>query len=184
MNRLKEKYQTEIVKTFKKEFNLNNDMAVPKLIKIIINVGLKEGAGDKSIVKKVSDYITLIAGQKAIVTRARVAEAAFKIRKNDPIGVKVTLRSDRMYEFLDKFVSIVLPRVRDFQGVSRSAFDGRGNYSIGLTDQTVFQEVDYDTIDTVRGLQINFVTSTAKNQPALRLLELLGMPFEKVEIQK
>ena len=170
MNRLKEKYQKQIIKTIKKEFNLTNDMAVPKLTKIIINVGLKEGAGDKGIVKKVSDYISLIAGQKAIITRARIAEAAFKIRKNDPIGVKVTLRKQKMYEFFDKFVSIVLPRVRDFQGVSRKSFDGRGNYSIGLKDQTVFQEVDYDTIDTVRGLQINFVTNTNNDKIALRLL--------------
>ena len=179
MNRLKEKYQKQIIKTIKKEFNLTNDMAVPKLTKIIINVGLKEGAGDKGIVKKVSDYISLIAGQKAIITRARIAEAAFKIRKNDPIGVKVTLRKQKMYEFFDKFVSIVLPRVRDFQGVSRKSFDGRGNYSIGLKDQTVFQEVDYDTIDTVRGLQINFVTNTNNDKIALRLLELLGMPYVK-----
>ncbi|MEA3355405.1 MAG: 50S ribosomal protein L5 [Patescibacteria group bacterium] len=181
MNRLKEKYQKQIVKTIKKEFNLTNDLAVPRLTKIIINVGLKEGAGDKGIVKKVSDYISLIAGQKAIITRARMAEAAFKIRKNDPIGVKVTLRRKKMYEFFDKFVSIVLPRVRDFQGVSKSSFDGRGNYSIGLNDQTVFQEVDYDTIDTIRGLQINFVTNTDNNKIALRLLELFGMPFQKIK---
>ncbi|MBU1085569.1 MAG: 50S ribosomal protein L5 [Candidatus Beckwithbacteria bacterium] len=179
MNRLKEKYQKEIIKTLKKEFKLTNDLAVPKVTKIVINVGLKEGAGDKGIVKKVSDYISLIAGQKAIITRARVAEAAFKTRKDDPIGVKVTLRNKRMYEFLDKFISIVLPRVRDFQGVSRKSFDGRGNYSIGLNDQTVFQEVDYDTIDTVRGLQINFVTNTNNDKLALRLLKLLGMPYVK-----
>jgi large subunit ribosomal protein L5 len=184
MNRLKEKYQTEILKTLKEEFKLGNDLAVPKLQKIIINVGLKEGAGDKGVVKKVSDYISLIAGQKAIITRARVAEAAFKIRKNDPIGVMVTLRNERMYEFFDKFVSIVLPRVRDFQGVARKSFDGRGNYSIGLKEQTVFHEVDYDTIDAVRGLQINFVTSAGENKLALRLLELLGMPFEKLETKK
>ncbi len=181
MNRLKEKYQKEVVEVLEKEFDLKNKMAVPRLEKIVINVGLKEGAGDKGVVKKVSEYITLIAGQKAIVTRARVAEAAFKIRKNDPIGVKVTLRAEKMYEFLDKFISIALPRVRDFQGVSRKSFDGRGNYSIGLKEQTIFQEVDYDTIDAVRGLQINFVTSTDNNQLALRLLELLGMPFEKLE---
>jgi len=131
MNRLKEKYQKEVIKALKEKYQLKNDMAVPKIDKIVINVGLKEGAGDKGVVKKVSEYISLIAGQKAIITRARVAEAAFKIRKNDPIGVKVTLRRERMYEFLDKFVSIVLPRVRDFQGVSRKSFDGRGNYSIG-----------------------------------------------------
>lgn len=184
MNRLKEKYRKEIVKTIKKEFGLTNNLAVPKLTKVLINVGLKEGAGDKGVVKKVSEYISLIAGQKAIITRARVAEAAFKIRKNDPIGVKVTLRNVRMYEFFDKFVSIVLPRVRDFQGVSRTSFDGRGNYSIGLKEQTVFQEVDYDTIDAIRGLQINFVTNTDNDKLALRLLELLGMPFQKIETKK
>ena len=122
---------------------------------------------------------SLIAGQKVIITKARKAEAAFKTRKGDPIGAMVTLRDERMYDFMDKLISIVLPRVRDFQGVSRTSFDGRGNYSMGFKEQIVFHEVDYDTIDTVRGLQINFVTNTNNDKIALRLLELLGMPYVK-----
>lgn len=181
MNRLKQKYQKEVVPTLKKEWGLKNNLAAPRIEKIIINLGIKEGAGDKGVAQKIGDYISLIAGQKAIITKARQAEAAFKIRKGDPIGVMATLRGERMYIFLDKLVSIVLPRVRDFQGVSRTSFDGRGNYSLGFKEQSVFHEVDYDTIDQTRGLQITIVTNADDDQKALRLLELLGMPFEKKE---
>lgn len=179
MNRLQEKYFTTIVPALQKELNLKHDLAVPRLKKIVINIGIKDGAGDKGVVKKVSDYISLIAGQKAIITRARKAEAAFKIRQGDHIGAMATLRGGRMYAFLDKLVSIVLPQVRDFKGISRTAFDGRGNYSLGFQEQTIFPEVDYDTIDQTRGFQVTLVTSAIDNQSALKLLELLGLPFAK-----
>lgn len=179
MNRLKKQYQQEFIPILKKEFGLKTDLAVPQITKITLNTGLKDGAGDKGISQKVADWLSLIGGQKAIVTKARVAEAVFKTRKGDPIGAMVTLRGERMYAFLDKLVTIVFPRVRDFQGISRTSFDGRGNYSLGFKDQIVFHEVDYDTIDAVRGLQITIVTNTNDNQKALRLLQLLGMPFTK-----
>ena len=178
MNRLKAKYFKEIVPALKKELKLSHDLAVPRLTKIVLNLGLKEGAGDKGVAKKVAETLSLIAGQKAVITRARRAEAAFKIREHDPIGAMATLRGERMYAFLDKLVSIVLPRVRDFQGISRNSFDGRGNYSLGFSEQIVFHEVDYDTIDTVRGLQVTLVTGTSDNAKARRLLELLGLPFQ------
>lgn len=179
MNRLKEKYLKAVVPALKAEFKLKHDLAVPRLIKIVINLGLKEGAGDKGVAKKVADWLSLVAGQKAVITRAKRAEAAFKIRQNDPIGAMATLRAERMYQFLDKLIGIVLPRVRDFQGVSRTGFDGRGNYTLGIIEQIVFHEVDYDTIDTVRGLEITLVTNAGDDTRALRLLELLGMPFAK-----
>ena len=179
MNRLAKTYQQKIIPALKKDLGLKNNLAVPRIEKIVINLGIKDGAGDKGVTQKIADYISLIAGQKAIITKARVAEAAFKIRKNDPIGVKATLRGDRMYVFLDKLISIVLPRVHDFQGLSRKSFDGRGNYSLGFKEQIVFHEVDYDTIDTIRGLQITIVTNTQDDKKAEKLLELFGMPFTK-----
>ncbi len=179
MNRLQEKYFKTIVPALKKEFKLTHDLAVPRLKKIVINLGIKDGAGDKGVAKKVSDYISLIAGQKAIITKARKAEAAFKIRQGDHIGVMATLRGERMYAFLDKLVSIVLPQVRDFKGISRTSFDGRGNYSLGFQEQVIFPEVSYDTIDQTRGFQVTLVTSAVDNQTAIKLLELLGLPFTK-----
>ena len=179
MNRLKQKYLKEIVPALQKEWRLTNSLAVPRLVKIVVNLGIKEGAGDKGVAQKIATYIALICGQKPIITKARRAEAVFKTRQGDPIGVKATLRGERMYQFLDKLISIVLPRVRDFQGLNRSAFDGRGNYSLGFREQIVFHEVDYDTIDTVRGLQATIVTNSGDDQKTLRLLELFGMPFTK-----
>ncbi len=179
MNRLKAKYLKEIVPLLKQELNLKHDLAVPRIIKIVLNLGIKEGAGDKGVAKKAAEMLSQIAGQKAVITLAKKAEAAFKTRLNDPIGAMATLRAERMFEFLDKLIGIVLPRMRDFGGVSRTSFDGRGNYSLGFTEQIVFHEVDYDTIDTVRGLQITIVTTAGDNQKALRLLELLSMPFTK-----
>lgn len=184
MNRLQEKYFTTIVPALKKELKLKHDLAVPRMKKIVINLGIKEGAGDKGVAKKISDYLSLIAGQKAIVTKARKAEAAFKIRQGDHIGVMATLRGGRMYAFLDKLVSLVLPQVRDFKGISRTSFDGRGNYSLGFKEQIIFPEVSYDTIDQTRGFQVTLVTSAADNQTALRLLELLGLPFTKEKSAK
>jgi len=184
MNRLQKKYNQEIIPTLKKEWNLKNNLAVPKITKIIINLGIKDGAGDKGVAQKIQQYISLIAGQKAIVTKARKAEAAFKTRKGDHIGVMATLRGNKMYHFFDKLISIVFPRVRDFQGIKRTAFDGHGNYSIGFQEQIVFPEVDYDTIDQVRGLQVTIVTNANDDKKALKLLELFGMPFTKIEEKK
>lgn len=179
MNRLKERYLKEIVPALQKELNLSNFMAVPKVTKVVLNMGIKEGAGDKGVAQKVADQLSLIAGQKALITRARRAEAAFKTRKNDPIGAMATLRGERMYQFLDKLIGIVLPRVRDFQGVPATAFDGRGNYSLGFKEQIVFREVDYDTIDQIRGMQVIIVTSAETDKQAKALLTLMGMPFTK-----
>lgn len=179
MNRLREKYLKEVVPALKAELGLKHDLAVPRPVKLVINLGIKEGAGDKGVVQKVADWLSLIAGQKTVVTRARKAEAAFKIRYRDPIGAMATLRGERMWQFIDKLISIVLPRVRDFQGVSRTGFDGHGNYSLGFREQIVFHEVDYDTIDSIRGLQITIVTNAGDDKKAFRLLELLGMPWQK-----
>lgn len=179
MNRLREKYFKTIVPALKKELNLRHDLAVPRLKKIVINLGIKDGAGDKGVAKKISVYIGLIAGQKAIVTKAHKAEAVFKIRQGDHIGVMATLRGERMYVFLDKLISVVLPQVRDFKGISRTAFDGHGNYSLGFKEQVIFPEVEYDTIDQIRGLQVTLVTSAGTDHQALKLLELLGLPFTK-----
>lgn len=184
MNRLKEKYLNQVVPALKQELGLKNSLAAPRLKKIVLNIGIKEGAGDKGIVTKIQEYFGLIAGQKAVITRARKAEAAFKIRQNDPIGVMATLRGERMYAFLDKLIAIVLPQVRDFQGISRLSFDGRGNYSLGFIEQIVFPEVDYDKIDSVRGLQVTLVTNAGNDQKALKLLELLGLPFAKPAVKK
>lgn len=180
MNRLRKKYLTKVVPVLKKEWTLKHDLAVPRITKINLNLGIKDGAGDKGVAKKIQDFLSLIAGQKALITRARKAESAFKTRKGDHIGVMATLRRNRMYQFLDKFIAIVLPQVRDFQGISRKSFDGRGNYSLGIKEQIVFPEVDYDTIDQIRSMQLTIVTNAKSDQKALRLLELLGMPFEKV----
>lgn len=179
MNRLQTKYFKEVVPALKAEFKLKHDLAVPRLKKIVLNLGLKDGAGDKGVAKKVSEYFSLIAGQKAMITKARAAEAAFKIRQNDPIGVMATLRGDKMYAFLDKVISVVLPQVRDFQGISRKSFDGHGNYSLGFKEQIIFPEVSYDTIDQIRGFQLTLVTTAGDDKKALRFLELLGLPFTK-----
>ncbi len=178
-SRLKVKYEKEVRPTLQKEFDHKNSMAVPQLQKVILNIGLGEALAKPEVIEKAGQYLGLIAGQKPAVRKARKSIATFKLRAGMPIGVAVTLRGKRMYDFTDKLFSIVLPRVRDFRGLSTTAFDSSGNYSIGLREQTVFPEVDYTVIDKVRGLQITFV-STAKNKDeAKRLLELLGLPFRK-----
>ena len=174
-----EKYKTEIIPYMMKEFGYKNRMEIPKILAITVSAGFNDAKDDPKKIESIVNDVMKITGQKPVLTKSKKAISNFKIRQGDVVGLMVTLRSHKMYEFFDKFVSIVLPRVRDFQGVSRKSFDGRGNYSIGLKDQTVFQEVDYDTIDTVRGLQINFVTNTNIDKIALRLLELLGMPYVK-----
>ncbi len=177
--RLKEKYNNEVKQALKEEFDIKNVMQIPALEKIVINVGAGAESKDSKIMQNIQDTISLIAGQRAVITKARKSIAGFKVREGFPIGVKVTLRGDRMYTFLDKLISITLPRVKDFRGVPRSNFDGRGNYTFGLDEQLVFPEVKYDDIIKQHGMNITFVTTTEDDKMAFKLLELLGMPFAK-----
>ena len=179
MERLKEYYQKEIVKILKKEFNITNDMAVPTLEKIVINVGLGEAVTNKDAIEKVSEDIALIAGQKVRVNKAKKAVSNFKVKEGMEIGISVTLRRDRMWDFFEKLVGIVLPGIKDFRGVSRKAFDGYGNYALGIKEHTVFPEIDPNKIDKIRSLQIIIVTTAKENKIAIRLFELLGMPFTR-----
>ncbi len=179
MNNLEEKYRQEIRPKLAKEFALSNVLAVPAVVKVVLNIGLGQASQEKSLIEKSTEDLKVITGQKPRVNKARMAIAGFKIRKNDPIGLMVTLRGKRMYDFLEKFFKIVLPRLRDFKGVSNAGFDGRGNYNLGLSEQIVFPEIDYAKIDKIRGLQITMVTSARDDQKAKRLLEELGLLFEK-----
>ena len=179
MNRLRAKYQEEIVKSLQQELGLATPMAVPKVGKVVINIGITEDQHQNETLKNVAQQLALITGQKPLVTVAKRSIAGFKLRAGDPIGLKVTLRGERMYQFLDKLFNIVLPRVKDFQGVSNTAFDHAGNYSLGLEEQIIFPEIEYDKIDKVRSLQITIVTSAQGPQEAKSLLEKLGMPFKK-----
>ena len=177
MDRLQEKYAKEVAPELTKKFGYKNVMQLPKLEKVIINMGVGEAVGNpKALDAAVSD-LALIAGQKPIVTRAKKSIATWKIRQGMAIGAKVTLRGTRMYQFLDKFINVALPRVRDFRGVSAKAFDGRGNYSVGLKEQLIFPEIDYDKIDKVRGMNVVIVTTAKTDEEAKALLSLLGMPF-------
>ncbi len=176
---LEEKYRQEIRPKLAKEFTLPNVLAVPSVVKVVLNIGLGQASQEKNLIEKAAEDLKVITGQKAKVNKARQAIAGFKIRKNDPIGLMVTLRGKRMYVFLEKLFKIVLPRLRDFKGVSNSGFDGRGNYNLGLNEQIVFPEIDYAKIDKIRGLQITMVTNARDDQKAKRLLEELGLLFEK-----
>ena len=177
MARLKDKYIAEIAPAMQEKFGYSNVMALPKLDKIIINIGLGEAVDNPKALDGAVEDITLIAGQKPVITRAKKSIAGFKIREGMPIGVKVTLRGDRMYEFVDRLFNVALPRVRDFRGVSGKSFDGRGNYSLGLTEQLIFPEIDYDKIDKIRGMQIVFTTTAKTDEEGKELLKMLGMPF-------
>ena len=179
MSRLKEKYSSEVVPALRKEFGYTNVMAVPKITKVVVNMGLGEGTQNAKIVDTGAEELTKITGQKASITRATKSIAQFKVRKGMPIGAMVTLRGQRMYEFIDRLVSIALPRVRDFRGVSARGFDGRGNYTVGLRDQLLFPEIDYLKVDKARGMNISFVTTAKTNEEARRLLQLMGMPFRQ-----
>ena len=182
MNRLQEKYTKKIAPQLQKELKLSSLMAVPKITKIIINMGVTQPSDPKArwkVMDNIVDQLKIIAGQKPNVTLARKAIAGFTLREGDPVGAMVTLRGQNMWEFLDKLISITLPRVKDFQGVSRKAFDGQGNFSLGLEEQIVFPEINYDLIDQIRGLQVTIVTSALNNEDSLQLLKLLGMPFTK-----
>lgn len=177
MARLKDKYQSEIIPALQKEFKYDNVMAIPKLDKVIVNIGLGEAIQNPKALDAALQDITTITGQKPVVTRAKKSIAAFKLREGMPIGVKVTLRGDRMYEFIDRLFNVALPRVRDFRGVSPKSFDGRGNYSLGLKEQLIFPEIDYDKIDKLRGMQIAFTTTAKTDEEGKALLRHLGMPF-------
>ncbi len=182
MSRLQQKYQKEIVPELKKEFKIKNDLAVPKVAKVVLNVGIGEIAHDKQALEKAKNTLAAITGQKPLIRPAKKAIADFKIRKGNSVGLKVTLRRKRMYDFLDKLFSLVLPLVRDFQGAKQNAFDQDANYTLGLKEQVIFPEVDYDKIDKVRGMEISIVISTKDKKKAARLLELMGMPFTKEEL--
>jgi large subunit ribosomal protein L5 len=175
--RLKERYQKEIVPALTKEFKYTNLMAVPRVRKVVVNMGLGEAIQNAKLLDSAGVELGLITGQKAVITRARKSIANFKLRKNMPIGAMVTLRGDRMYEFLDRLMNVALPRVRDFRGLSARAFDGRGNYTLGLRDQLVFPEVDYSKVDKVKGMNISIVTDARTDAEALALLRHFGMPF-------
>ncbi len=183
MNRLQEKYQTTVIDQLEKEFNKTNRMAVAKPTKIVVNVGVskKENADTSKAIEAWVQQFTIIAGQKPKISKAKKSIAGFKMRQGDPVGVTVTLRGVRMWEFLDKLIAIVLPRVKDFQGVKKSNMDSVGNYNLGLTEQIVFPEINYDMIHKVAGLQVTIVNKADNRAEALKMLELLGMPFEKEE---
>ena len=175
--RLKERYQKEVVQALVKEFNYTNANAVPRLRKIVVNMGLGEAIQNAKLLDSAVSELGQITGQKAVITRARKSIANFKLRKNMPIGAMVTLRGDRMYEFFDRLTSVALPRVRDFRGLSTRAFDGRGNYTLGLRDQLVFPEIDYAKVEKTKGLNISIVTDARTDAEAMSLLRHLGMPF-------
>lgn len=179
MDRLQEKYINEVVPALTEKFGYKNVMELPKIAKIIINMGVGEAVGNPKALDAAVNDLTIIAGQKPILTRAKKSLAAWKLRQGMPIGAKVTLRGVRMYQFLDKFMNVALPRVRDFRGISANSFDGRGNYAIGLKEQLIFPEIEYDKVDKVRGMDICFVTTATTDEEARELLKLMGAPFSK-----
>lgn len=179
MSRLKDMYGTEIVDAMKKKFGYKNVMEVPKLEKIVINMGVGEAKENSKVLDSAVRDLEIISGQKAIITKAKKSVANFKIREGMPIGCKVTLRGEKMYEFLDRLVNLALPRVRDFRGVNPNAFDGRGNYALGIKEQLIFPEIEYDKIDKVRGMDVIIVTTAKTDEEARELLTLYNMPFTK-----
>jgi len=179
MNRLHERYRSEMVPALMKRFGYTNPMAVPKVAKVVVNIGLGEASQNVKLLDVAAIELGQIAGQRPVITRAKKSIANFKIRKGMPIGCCVTLRGERMYEFLDRLCNVVLPRVRDFRGLPANAFDGRGNYTMGLRDQLIFPEIDYLKVDKARGMNISFVTTARTNEEARRLLQLMGMPFRQ-----
>ena len=177
--RLRETYDNQVFNALKEKFQYKNVMEVPKLVKITINMGLGEAKDNAKIIESAVEEIALISGQRPVVTKARKSIANFKVRQGMPVGAKVTLRGDNMYVFADKFFNIALPRVRDFKGVSKNSFDGRGNYALGIKEQLIFPEINYDKVETIKGMNIVFTTTAKTDEEAAALLELLGMPFEK-----
>jgi len=179
MTTLKEQYYSDLRASLQKELGISNVMEIPRIEKIVLNMGLGDAVQNPKVVEKAAQELTLIAGQKAVVTKAKKSIATFKLREGMPIGARVTLRKDRMYDFLSKLINIALPRVRDFRGVSAKGFDGRGNFSMGITEHIIFPEIDYDKIDQIRGLNITIVTSAPTDGHARALLDAIGMPFRK-----
>jgi large subunit ribosomal protein L5 len=179
MGTLKEQYENEIKSALQQQLGINNVMDIPRIEKIVLNMGLGDAVQNPKIVEKAANELTMISGQKAVVTRAKKSIATFKLREGMPIGTRVTLRKDRMYDFLTKLINIALPRVRDFRGVSPKGFDGRGNFSMGITEHIIFPEIDYDKIDQIRGFNVTIVTTSKTDDGARALLEAIGMPFRK-----
>lgn len=178
MAKLKELYQNEIAAKLKEELKLDNVMEVPRITKITLNMGVGEAIGDKKVLENAVGDLQMISGQKAVVTKARKSIAGFKVRESWPIGCKVTLRSDRMYEFLERLISIAIPRIRDFRGISPKQFDGRGNFSMGVAEQIIFPEIEYDKVDKLRGLDICITTTARTNEEGLALLKAFNFPFK------
>ena len=179
MNRLMERYQNDVVKSLVEKFNYSSSMQAPKVEKIVLNIGVGDAVSNSKLLDEAVNELTLITGQKPVITRAKKSIAGFKLREGAPIGCKVTLRGERMYEFLDKLVNISLPRVRDFRGVSNNSFDGRGNYTLGIKEQLIFPEINFDKVNILRGLDIVFVTTAKSDEEGRELLAQLGMPFKK-----
>ncbi|MBQ6469993.1 MAG: 50S ribosomal protein L5 [Lachnospiraceae bacterium] len=179
MSRLKEQYDHEIVEAMTKKFEYKNVMEVPKLVKIVVNMGVGEAKENAKVLEAAVHDLEIITGQKAVTTKAKKSIANFKLREGMPIGCKVTLRGEKMYEFADRLINLALPRVRDFRGVNPNAFDGRGNYALGIKEQLIFPEIEYDKIDKVRGMDIIFVTTAKTDEEARELLRLMGMPYAK-----
>ncbi len=178
MNRLKDKYLNEVTTKLSEEFGVKNRLALPKVQKVVLSVGLGEAKDNQGILEKVTQYFQAIAGQKPVTTHAKKSVSSFKVTQGQSVGIMVTLRGERMYSFLDKLINIVLPKVRDFKGVSATAFDSMGNLNLGIREQTIFPEVDYKSIDRTRGMAVTIVTTTKVKDQGKRLLELLGMPFK------
>ena len=179
MNRLMERYQNDVVKSLVEKFNYSSSMQAPKIEKIVLNIGVGDAVSNSKLLDEAVNELTLISGQKPVITRAKKSIAGFKLREGAPIGCKVTLRGERMYEFLDKLVNISLPRVRDFRGVSNNSFDGRGNYTLGIKEQLIFPEINFDKVNKLRGMDIVFVTTAKTDEEGHELLAQLGMPFKK-----
>ena len=184
MSRLKEKYLKEILPNLQKELGLSNSMQVPRIKKITLNMGVGEILQDKKAIEKAQSDLEKLSGQKPLITKAKKSVASFKVREGMPIGVKVTLRKNRMYEFLDRLINIALPRVRDFRGLSMKSFDGTGNYSLGIKEQTIFPEIDYDNVDKVRGLDITITTSATNNEETLALLNAFNFPIKQRAVKE
>jgi large subunit ribosomal protein L5 len=176
---MKERYASEIAPAMREQYKYENVMQIPRITKVAVNIGLGEALTDANALDKAADEVTLITGQKPVITRAKNSIANFRLREGNAIGVAATLRGDRMYEFLDRLVTAALPRIRDFQGLNPNAFDGRGNYSLGVREQLIFPEIEYDRVDKVRGLQVTIVTTAKTDEEGRKLLELLGFPFRK-----
>jgi len=179
MTRFKEKYQNDVAKALMEKFGYKSVMEIPKIEKVVINMGLGDGKDNPKVIKAAVDELATISGQAPIITKAKKSVANFKVREGMSVGAKVTLRGERMYEFIDRFITVALPRVRDFRGVNANSFDGRGNYTLGIKEQLIFPEINIDKVETVRGMDISFVTTAKTDEEARELLKLMGMPFTK-----